>query len=258
MERKTDTSAGDIGEAGWCALNALADGELSNEQQAETARLVASTPAAGAALRGIVALKRELGALEPPSAKLPLSALGPVPRSRARCTAAALGAVAAVLLLMLGLQLGHQSREVAPPDFATAALTAAPQSETDRTLLPAIATALEESLALIGLVPLWHVQDAPGFLHIGFGGPRGCRLSVHVASAHERLDMGRLAGQQVSAWHGPRHSVIVRATAMPAERFEAAVSLVRALLGDDVPASADAGARARLVAGWRDGRPCLA
>ncbi|MDX2287224.1 MAG: hypothetical protein NW217_00165 [Hyphomicrobiaceae bacterium] len=231
---------------------------MSTERQVETARLVASTPSASAALCSIVALKRELGALEPPAAERPVPPLGPVRRSPARRIVAGLGAVAAALLLVLALGLGHQTPAVAPTDFVTAALTAGPRSATDRAVVPPVAAALEEHLAVIGLVPLWRIQDAPGFLHIGFGGARGCRLSVHLASANEQLDIGRLAGQQASAWLSPRHAVIVRATAMPAERFEVAVSLVRALLGDEVPAIADAAARARLAAAWRDGRPCLA
>jgi anti-sigma factor RsiW len=240
----------------WEALNALADGELAPDEQRALAAVLADSPQAAEALRGIVHLKRELRAL-PEALPPPLPARRPG-RAPSRWPALA----AALLICGVGLAALLLQREPTGGSVVSSALAiherfaASPAPEGAPAVSAASGSRFAAELAGVGLRPVWASAGHDG-AHMGFIGAHGCRVSLHVIDGERPLQT--LAGTEdlaSASWTAGNRTYLLIASGMWPSRFETLRDLLKALTAH--PQGEIAPLRTAFLENWGQSPSCAA
>ena len=264
----------------WTGLNAYVDGELSPDDAAEVARSIARDPEAASAAAALASLKSSL--LDQAEAPEDFDLLPPTRTSKRTgalqaghmvAAAAVLVACVAVAALYQWNWKGTATNDLAWHEqaadihrvWATATLDERPPSLT----IPALGALSvgevrvpdlsDSGLTPILLEPVSGLGGLEGY-RIGYGGSRGCRLSLFVLQGEGRipaeLSALRSGGLQVLGWRHNSARYLLLADGMAEARFSLIARTLKALTANWQPLSPQI--RTALQSNRQQSAPCLA
>lgn len=259
-------------------LNAYIDGELTAEEAAIVARSIARDPGAAAAASSLSSLKaalQEQAATPDDFELLPPEAND---GKRGLWQAGNLVAAAAVLVVCIAVAAlyqwhGNAQQETAwhslaaeiHQDWASTTADERPPSLTipasgrlsaSEVRLPDLS---DTGLTPILLAPVENLDGLTGY-RVGYGGSRGCRLSLFVlqgkGSLPPELAALRRGGPQVLGWQQENATYLLMARGMAEARFGLIAETLQRLTADWQPLAPET--RTALQVNRQESAPCLA
>lgn len=259
-------------------LNAYIDGELSAEEAASVARSIAQDPGTAAAASSLSSLKAAVLEQAATPDDFELLPCGETERKRSLWQAGNMVAAAAVLVVCVAVAALYQWRgdgaeEIAwysqaasiHRDWATATANERPPSLT----IPAsgrlsaaeirVPDLSDSGLAPILLEPVESLGGLAGY-RVGYGGSRGCRLSLFVLAGDADMPQGltilRNNGDQILGWQQEGAQYLLLAEGMAQSRFGLIAETLKTLTADWRPLAPEI--RTALQLNRRESAPCVA